>query len=117
MTLYSAELLVVVRSPGTAWMSTLTVVGTPKGGDGRLANVTFFVSPALMRSIVLVSVIGFGVLAIVSVTFTNDSWKSPESWTAAWKARSVDAVTVLTTPPVWSFFPSGSAVTDVSALP
>src|SRR5713226_8700132 len=44
MTLYSAELFDVVRSPGTGWMSTLTVVGTPNGGaDGRLANVTFLV--------------------------------------------------------------------------
>src|SRR5438105_3909196 len=38
MTLYSAELLDVVFSPGTGWMSTLTVVGTPNGGDGRLVN-------------------------------------------------------------------------------
>jgi hypothetical protein len=45
-----------------------------------------------------------------------NSCESPESSTTAWKARSVDAVIVFSAFGS-SFFPSGSAVTETSALP
>ena len=48
MTLYSAELFVVVVSPGTGSMSTLTVVGRPKRPvRSMFVNVTVFVSPGV----------------------------------------------------------------------
>ena len=93
MTLYSAELFVVVVSPGTGSMSTLIVVGRPKRPvRSMFVNVTVFDWPALMTSIFLRRTIGFGDFWIVSVTPTLNSWKSPESWTTTWNARSVDAV-------------------------
>ena len=79
MTLYSAELFVVVPSPGTGSTSTLIVVGNPKRPlMSMFVNVTVLVSPALITEIFLRSTIGFGDFWIVSVTPTLNSWKSPE---------------------------------------
>src|ERR671934_3016011 len=116
MTLYSAELFVVVFSPGTGWTSTLTVVGTPNGTALKSLKTTVFVSPALMMSIVLLLTIGAPVFAIVSVTLMLNSWNDPESITATRNARSVVEVTVFSALGS-SRFPSGSAVTDTRALP
>ena len=52
----------------------------------------------------------------MSVILTSNSWNDPESCTATRKARSVDAVTVFSEEGL-SCFPSGSAVTETSALP
>ena len=120
MTLYSAELFVVVVSPGTGSMSTLIVVGKPKRPlMSMFVNVTVFVSPALMTGIFLRSTIGLGDFWIVSVTATLNSWKSPESSTETWKARSVEAVISfwLALAPATRTFPSGSALTGPRALP
>ena len=82
-------------------------------------NVTVFVSPALITGIFFRSTIGFGDFWIVSVTPTLNSWKSPESSTETWKARSVDAVISLplAATPDCSVFPSGNALTGPRALP
>jgi hypothetical protein len=113
-------LFVVVVSPGTGSMSTLIVVGWPNSVPmSMFVKVTVFVSPALMTSIVFFLTIGRGDLWIVSVTTTLNSWKSPESSTATWKARSVDTVIWLSLalPPGSRRLASGRAVTDTSALP
>ena len=59
MTLYSAELFVVLVSPGTGSTSTLIVVGRPnRFVRSMFVNVTVFVSPAFMTGIFLRSTIG-----------------------------------------------------------
>ena len=82
-------------------------------------NVTVLVSPALITGIFLRNTIGFPDFWIVRVTPTLNSWKSPESSTETWKARSVEAVISfeLALAPAVSVFPSGSAFTVPSALP
>ncbi len=72
-----------------------------------------------MTGIFFLFTIGLGERWIVNVTPTLNSWKSPEFRTLTWKARSVDAVIsfALALAPGTRRLPSGSAVTDTSALP
>src|SRR5262245_4599638 len=89
---YSAELLPVFVSPGTGCTSTWTVVSSPNGKSGKSPNVTVFVSPGSITSIVPVFVIGFVCPGIVSFTLTPTSWFSPEFVTPTSNERSVEIV-------------------------
>src|SRR5262245_19717680 len=97
MTGYWAWLFDVFVSPGTGFTSTLIVVGSTNGGCPRFLNVTTFCSLGLIRSIVSVFEIGFGLLFvpwIVSVTTTDVSADSPEFSTVTSNARSLDDLMV-----------------------
>ena len=64
---------------------------SPNGSVGKLLNVTVFVSPALISSIVAVLTIDFGCFWIVSCTSTSTRATGRCSWTETSNSRLVDA--------------------------
>ena len=116
MTGNSAVLLPVFVSPGTGFTSTRRLTSSPNGSVGKLRNVTVFVSPGSMMSIVCFFTIDCGCFGIVSVTSTPTSCESPVSVTDTSNARSVDAWIVVSVPAV-SCCPLGSTRTPAMPVP